>query len=234
MALNMVSTGSGILDDALRGGYENEVVTTIYGPAGAGKTNLCLLCLVNTAKQGKKVIFIDTEGGFSLARLEQIDPEFKKILDNMFLFKPTTFDEQKKVFEQLKGMIDDDKLNEKIGLIIVDSVSMLYRLEMGKNGDSSNISIANKELGYQVSVLTEIARKKNIPVLLTNQVYSSFDERDKVNMVGGDILKYGSKCLIELQKFHGNRRKFVLKKHRSLPEDTNVVFSIVDKGIEGI
>ena len=44
-----------------------------------------------------------------------------------------------------------------------------------------------------------ITRKNKIPVIVTNQVYSSFDDKDKVNMVGGDILKYSSKTLVELK-----------------------------------
>jgi hypothetical protein len=43
--------------------------------------------------------------------------------------------------------------------------------------------------------MTEIARKKKIPVLISNQVYADFEDKDKVNLVGGDLLKYGSKCL---------------------------------------
>ena len=69
---------------------------------------------------------------------------------------------------------------------------------------------------------------------MTNQVYSSFDVRDKVNLVGGDIVLYGSKCLIELQKAHGNRRVAIVRKHRSLPESRNVVFEITESGLEWV
>jgi DNA repair protein RadB len=103
---------------------------------------------------------------------------------------------------------------------------MLYRLEMGK---SDNIYETNKELGKQICDLTEIARKKSIPILITNQVYSMFDEREKVNMVGGDILKYGSKCLIELLKTPNSNRIAVLKKHRSIKEEKEVMFQIGSK-----
>ena len=106
---------------------------------------------------------------------------------------------------------------------------MLYRLEIGKSDDIYNI---NRELGQQISYLTEIARKKNIPVLLTNQVYSNFDDKTRLNMVGGDILKYGSKCLIELTLDEVTRkRKAVLKKHRFLPENIEMEFKIEEKGV---
>ena len=66
---------------------------------------------------------------------------------------------------------------------------------------------------------------------MTNQVYSDFGKADAVKMVGGDLLKYGSKCLIELQKFSGCR-VMILRKHRSLPEGKQCKFKIVGEGIE--
>ena len=107
---------------------------------------------------------------------------------------------------------------------------MLYRLELGKSEDFQEV---NRELGRQIGYLTEIARKKNIPVLVTNQVYMDFDEKDKVNIVGGDILKYGSKCLMELQITPDNNRRIILRKHRSIAEQKEILFKIVESGITG-
>ncbi len=221
---NLISSGSEVLDFILGGGLEKDVVTTIYGPSGSGKTNLCIVAIANVAKDDKKVLFLDTEGGFSVERIKQIDDNYENILKNVIFFKPTSFSEQKDAFEKLKEIVD-----EKIGLIVIDSIAMLYRLEIGKSDDIYNI---NRELGQQISYLTEIARKKNIPVLLTNQVYSNFDDKTRLNMVGGDILKYGSKCLIELTLDEVTRkRKAVLKKHRFLPENIEMEFKIEEKGV---
>ncbi len=226
---NKIPTGSKILDIMLDGGYEKDVITTIYGPAGSGKTVLCLLCAINIARTGKKVVYVDSEGGFSLERLKQIASsislDYKKILDYIVFLKPTSFAEQKKAFEKLKDII-----NEKIGLVVVDTIAMLYRLELGKSEDVQEV---NRELGRQISYLTEIARKKSIPILVTNQVYTDFDNRDKVNIVGGDILKYGSKCLIELQITPNGNRRAILRKHRSIPEEKEIIFKIVEGGIIG-
>ena len=226
---NKIPTGSKILNEMLDGGYEKDAITTIYGPAGSGKTVLCLLCAMNIAKSGKKVIYVDTEGGFSVERLRQICSsiswDYKKVLENIIFLKPTSFEEQKKSFENLRDLV-----NDRIGLIVVDTIAMLYRLELGK---SEEIKDVNRELGRQIAYLTEIARKNKIPVLITNQVYTDFDEKDKVNIVGGDILKYGSKCLIELQITPNSNRRAILRKHRSLAEQKDILFRIVEGGIIG-
>ena len=227
--LNRITTGSKILDSMLNGGYEKDAITTVYGPAGSGKTVLCLLCSINIAKSGKKVVYVDSEGGFSIERLKQICSHLghnhAKILENIIFLRPTKFSEQKKSFEKLKEIVSD-----KIGLIVVDTIAMLYRLELGKGEDVYEV---NRELSKQIAYLTEIARNNNIPVLITNQVYADFDDKDKVNIVGGDILKYGSKCLIELQITPNGNRRWILRKHRSIPEEKEILFKIVEGGLIG-
>lgn len=216
-----ISSGTSIIDWLLEGGFEKDVVTTVFGPPGSGKSNLCMICLARNPD--KKIIYIDTEGSFSVSRLKQLTDDYEKVLNNVIILKPTDFNEQKKVFDKLKKLV-----NEKIGLIIVDSIAMLYRLEVGKTKDVFNV---NRDLGVQLADLVHITRKFKIPVLVTNQVYSDFEHKDKINMVGGDILKYASKCLIELQSLNG-AKKAILRKHRSLPDGKEVVFRIIDDGFE--
>lgn len=216
-----ISTGSDILDWLLEGGYEKDCITTMYGPAGSGKSNLCMLAVAHCPK-GKKIIYIDTEGSFSVARLRQITDDYEDILKRVIIFQPTNFAEQRQVFEKLKKVIGNS-----IAMIILDSVAMLYRLEMGI---SRNVQQVNRELGVQLAYLVQIARKQHLPVLITNQVYADFEEKEKVKMVGGDILWYGSKCLIELQR-DGPKRTAILKKHRSIEENKTMEFKIVDRGI---
>jgi len=206
----------------LIGELEKDVVTTIYGPGGTGKTLTCMMAAAEVARNKGRVIYIDTEGGFSVERFKQITgDEFKLILDRMLFLRPTSFEEQKLCLETLKERIKDD-----VKLIIMDTIAMLYRLELGKNEE---VFETNRELGRQLSYLTEIARKLKIPVLITNQVYSNLN--NGVKMVGGDIMFYQSKCLIELIKGHKGMRKAILRKHRSKEENKEVNFQIVQEGI---
>jgi len=233
-----ISTGSFDLNKWLYGGYERDVITMIAGPPGSGKTNMGILTACSQAKKGNKVIFIDTEGGFSVERVKQIvgNENTENILKNIFLLQPTNFEEQKKCFIQLLNTLK----KEHVGLIVIDGMAMLYRLELGdavKSKDENSIKEVNKEVAKQMRILAEISRKQNIPVLITNQVYSGFlSEEDwkngvkrETNIVGGDLFKYWSKCIIEL-KNDGGKRKAVLLKHRSMPQK-ELSFEIKDLGI---
>ncbi|MAF99504.1 MAG: DNA repair and recombination protein RadB [Nanoarchaeota archaeon] len=220
---SMTSSGVTFLDTLLQGGYENDIITTFSGPSSSGKTNLCLLAAVHVARSGKKVVIIDTEGGIALERVKQIAPDYEQLVQNFVFFSPTSFDEQCSIVDSLKETISDNT-----GIIIVDSISMLYRLELGKG---NGVFDTNSALGRQFAILTEITRKKNIPVLVVSQVYADFDNRDNVRIVGGDVLKYGSKCLIRLRKKENGVREFIIQKHRFLPEGLSTEFSIVQDGI---
>ena len=232
-----ISTGSYDLNKWLYGGYEKDVITMIAGPAGSGKTNFSILASCSQAKKGNKIIFIDTEGGFSIERIKQIiGDNYEEILKNIFLLQPTNFDEQKKAFIKLLTQLK----KEQIGLIVVDGMAMLYRLELGDaihTKDDSKIKQVNREVAKQMRILAEIARKSNIPIIITNQVYEEFvpeEEwkqgiRGNVNMVGGDLFKYWSKCILEL-KIDKGKRKVKLLKHRSLA-NKELSFIITNKGI---
>ena len=235
MKTTRVSAGSYDLNKWLFGGYEKDIITMIAGPAGSGKTNFVMLVACSQAKKGKKVLFIDTEGGFSSDRVRQLIGEgYEDILKNILILKATDFNEQKKVFLKILDKIKKEQIN----LIVVDGMTMLYRLELGDvKKDDDKVKEINKELARQMRILAEISRKQNIPIVITNQVYSEFLSEDElrkgvkkgVNLVGGDLLKYWSKCIIELENENG-RRKAILKKHRSLPEK-ELKFEIINSGI---
>lgn len=234
-----ISAGSYELNKFLHGGYETDIITTLYGPGASGKSNFCIILATSQAKKQNKTIFIDTEGGFSTERFKQIHrgekEQIEHDLQNIFLLKPTSFQEQEKSFQQ---MLEHVK-KESISLIIIDSIAMLYRLELGAAIESDNqeeIAKINRKLANQLRTLNEIARKQNIPVIITNQVYASFtkntEDKQKerqVSMVGGDLLKYWSKCLIELKNYNG-KRSIILQKHRSLPVK-ELAFEIINPGI---
>jgi len=237
MSKNKISTGSYDLNKWLYGGYEEDIITMIAGSPGSGKTNFCILTACSQAKKGNKILFIDTEGGFSIDRVKQIvGNNYEDYLENIILLEPTNFKEEKEIFKKILDKIKKEHIN----LIIVDSMAMLYRLELGdavKSKKDERIQEVNREVARQMRILAEISRKKKIPVIITNQVYNEFLTQEDLkkglerntNIVGGDLMKYWSKCIIELKNDRG-KRKAILLKHRSLPEK-EMSFIIKDKGV---
>ncbi len=187
-------------------------INCVYGPASSGKTTLALMTAIETAKKGK-VLFIDTENGFSIDRFKQLaGKDYEKLLEKIFILKVRSFEDQCNKIKQAL------KIADKFNFIIVDSLSIHYRKEIHKDAKKTN-----NELSQQMQIFSQITQDFKIPVLLTNQVYDNMDTNERT-MVGGNMMKNWSKKLIELSI---NPRKLKMLK----PEVKEINIEITDKGI---
>ena len=183
-------------------------INLVYGEAATGKTTLAMELALRKA-ENNKVIFIDTERGFSIERLKQIDKNYKEKLDNILVIKIDSFKEQCKCFKDLLKA-------KNIKLIIVDTLGFFYRLELKRNPH-----YANKHLDKQLQVLSELS--KDCDILINNQVYHNIDD-NKIEVVGGNMIKNWSKSIIRLEK---SPRKIVYEK----PDNKELRFKIDNSGI---
>ena len=215
------------LDDLLQGGIDKKSVTQIYGPPGSGKTNISLNVTVNLARAGKKVIYIDTEGGISIDRIKQLaGDDFDTVASNIIVFEPNDFEEQDDDLKLIESWVSSN--HEDLELIVLDSAVALFRIEESKGKSTV--------LGRQMNTLASLARNYDLAVLVTNQIYASFDESiDENSPVGGTILQYWSKTIIELKREEDSSKRIaILKRHRSIEEDVAVRFKIADEGIQKV
>ena len=208
---SLVSTGCISLDKLLGGGFPAERVSLVYGEAETGKTSLAVQCAVNCARRGIKSLFIDTDGTFSYERLSQIaEYDYKKISPLMIIMRPTTFQEQSKAIDQLEKVITN-----KFGLIIVDTVTSLYRVELD---DPKETYAANRELNRQLAVLTQIVKTCGVAALIISQVRSvPLGETIEIKPVATRVLNYWSEVVLDMKQTGQTRVIKVLReKHPSI------------------
>ncbi len=214
--------GCNSLDTLLGRGIESGIITEFFGEGGSGKTNVCLQLAKNVALQDKKSIFIDTEG-VSVKRLEQISgDDSEKVMENTIFFKPHSFSEQKNCIKKGARLALND--NKDFDLLIVDGFTTFYR-PLYNSKKEKNLS---SKLGRLLIELMRVARKKDIPVVITTQVYES-DEGKKP--VGGHVLYHSAKTIVLLEVLDSNTRRAVLEKHRSQPKGKSARFKITQTGI---
>ncbi|NYT06983.1 MAG: DNA repair and recombination protein RadB [Methanomicrobiales archaeon] len=214
-----LSTGVSEFDDLLGGGLEPGVITQLYGGPGSGKSVLCIIAAVSCLRAGKGVIFIDTEG-FSIERFRQVaGDDAEALARDLILYEPHDFEQQGIMITGIGKHV----AGGRIGLIVMDSATGLYRTQLDRGTDTM------QRLSRQIIHLLGYARKHTIPVLITNQVYMDI-QRNVFIGLGGTALAHISKVIVRIDRLNGTRRA-VLEKHRSRPGGGSFAFDIVERGI---
>ena len=215
-------SGADGFDGLIGGGMEQRIIIQIYGEPGSGKSTIATCAACSVLRSGKGVILIDSEG-FSAERFSQIaGPDAGELAKSLYVYEPVDFDQQGLMVDQCETIFRQND----IGLLVADSITALYRTETGMHGE------VQRRLTTQMVCLLGYAKKYDIPVLVTNQVYHD-PERNRLTGLGGTGLKHISKVIVRLEK-DGKHRRAILEKHRSQPEGKEIVFDIVEDGIRTV
>jgi DNA repair protein RadB len=215
---NFIPTGCISLDKLLGGGFPADGVSLIYGEAETGKTSLAIQCAVNCARRGYRSLFIDTDGTLSSERLTQIaEYDYEKISTQIIIMRPSNFQEQSKTMDNLEKII-----NQKFGLIIVDTITSLYRVEVN---DPKEAFALNRELNRQLAVLTQIAKTCGTTTLVISQVRSvPFGEKVEMQPVAMRVLDYWSDVVLNLKQTGQTRVIKVLREKHPIIKGTGFCY----------
>ena len=213
-------TGSKCIDELLSGGVETGCVTQVYGESGTGKTSFCLMLSYTTARN-HRVAYIDTEG-LSGERIGQIFQD-RDVLKNVFIYEVFDFRQQSTAVKEVSRLVK----NEDVRLVVIDSLTALYRSELEDEKRQLRIK---RELTSQLTYLLGLARKHDLAVVFTNQMFTDIDS-GQIRPLGGPSIDHLSKTILSFEK-SGRERIARLIKHRSRPEGIYCSFSITDRGIE--
>lgn len=192
-AQKKISTGSKELDRILGGGISRSAVTFVYGEPASGKTTLAMSVSANLLRSNpiSKTVLIDSDLKFNTERFLQVIDGNSQYLKRLLYCKPLSFEEQSSVLQALSENTNSGDL------IIIDSITGLYRLEAG---DPSKTFAENKELNYQLGLIKEMAETNGVTVLLTGQVRSVINsELPQVEPVAPRLLKFWSDLIIKLE-----------------------------------
>jgi len=218
--LTKKSTGIPCLDDLMGGGLETCIIIQFYGEPSAGKSTAAMAAAIATLQKGEEVIYIDTEG-FSIDRFCQLagEEQAEKLVERLLLFEPADFTGQDHAVAECARLLAD---RADIGLIVLDSATALYRSENTHSGE------AQKRLARELIMLLGYARRYDIPVIVTNQVFTDINT-DNLCGLGGTSMHHLSKIIVRFER-DGAKRRAILEKHRSRPEGTKITFTIEEKG----
>ncbi|GAA5821505.1 hypothetical protein JCM11251_004654 [Rhodosporidiobolus azoricus] len=236
-----ITTGSTALDNILGGGIETGAITELYGEFRTGKSQIChqlaVTCQLPCDMKGGegKCLYIDTEGTFRPERLLAIAERYgmngEDVLDNVAYARAYNADHQSQLLVLAGAMMSESRFS----LIIVDSVTSLYRTDYSGRGE---LSARQMHLAKFLRSLMRLADEFGVAVVVTNQVVASVDNApgmaaDTRKPIGGNIMAHASTTRVSMRKGRGPERIAKIVDSPCMPE-ADGKFQITSQGITDV
>lgn len=230
-----IQTGT-LLDEIIGGGLAPKSSMLLWGEYGAGKTQTCLSMAIECPYD---VIYIDAENSFRSERIEEIcearGKNLEEVLQKIHLYQPVNWIEQMRCLFGLPSPADTR--TGKIGLIIVDSLTKLFRgVEFAGR---QNLQTKQPLLREFIFRLNNIIRVFEAALIFTTQIYESpqakpfLPDWSSHKPVGGASLLHQPDYVVMLRRASGNIRiaRMMDSSWQPLGERP---FVITEKGVEDL
>lgn len=193
--VEMVSSGSLKLDEALGGGYPKGRIIEIFWPESSGKTTLALHAIAEVQKAGGTAAFIDAEHALDPQYAAKLGVDIKSLIIS-----------QPDYGEQALEIIDALIHSNAVDIIILDSVAALTpKAELeGSMGDS--------HMGLQARLMSQALRKVTGAISKSWCILIAINQlRMKIGVMfgnpetttGGNSLKFYASQRIDIRKRAG-------------------------------
>lgn len=227
---SILKFGISFLDLLMGGGLPSNAITEIYGPAGSGKTQICIKLLATTILSDRQanILYISTQERFAIERLTDFlpyDVDHTEFLDRVHLQYFTEPEEEHHfinyfLYQQMK------EYNYK--LIIYDGIASNARLIESPFEKAEHINLI-------IASFRRIMLGHRTAVFITNQIT---DVPDEVNPSQKSTLglsldnNINCKICIEYNQHTGKRKLSLVKSLFSPPG--SAYFTIEPLGIKGV
>ncbi|RZF46458.1 hypothetical protein LSTR_LSTR012533 [Laodelphax striatellus] len=188
-----LTTGCPKLDMVLQGGIPKRGITELTAESGSGKTQFGLQLTITVQLPKTEggfnggAVYICTEEKFPSTRLHQLFETFPLVAKR----KGKTVDLGKNILIQhisdvdgLKNCIEitlprvikaqKDEGKKAIRLVVIDSITAVFRGEYGQSGDIKTRAQHIRSIGYN---LHKLSQKHDVAILCINQVNSTMNNR---------------------------------------------------------
>ncbi|MFX0003161.1 MAG: hypothetical protein ACFE9C_00900 [Candidatus Hodarchaeota archaeon] len=188
-----------------------EGIFSVFGDFGVGKTTFALQTAMISAKLGKFIIYIYTKPKFPSEKIGMINKDSKDLLDNILFIQTSNFDELNRIIFNLEFLILKYLTNKKtkLDLIIIDSMTNLYRLELSKDEKEKNYNL-NYQLNQMLANLTHLNKSYGIEILIVNELSKkNLDDLIIDVQTGGNVMNFWVNYNLKITKTNKlNERKF--------------------------
>jgi len=190
-------------------------IFSVWGDFGVGKTTFALQTAINAIKNKKKVIYIYTKPNLPSDKIVNLSKGSEEILNRIIVLKPMDFEDLNNIVFNLEFLIlkDSDNKGDQLKLIIIDSITELYRLELNKDKKEKNYNL-NYQLNQILANLTYLNKTYDIELLIVNELSRITQDNQTIEVQsGGKVMEFWVNYNLKITKTKKlNQRKFILKK----------------------
>ena len=207
---------------------------SVWGDFGVGKTTFALQTSLNSLKESKKVIYIYSKPMFPSEKISRIVGDSFEILHDITFIRPDNFNDLRNIVFNLEFLIlrTINKIKNPYKLIVIDSLTDLYRLELNKEKKEKNFNL-NYNLNQILANLSFINNIYDIEILIINEK-TQIKEENQIKEIqsGGRVMGYWVSLDIKIERTAKLReRKFILTEHPSF-ERTEFTSELSEKGFK--
>ena len=207
---------------------------SVWGDFGVGKTTFALQTSLNSLKESKKVIYIYSKPMFPSEKISRIVGDSFEILHDITFIRPDNFNDLRNIVFNLEFLIlrTINKIKNPYKLIVIDSLTDLYRLELNKEKKEKNFNL-NYNLNQILANLSFINNIYDIEILIVNEK-TQIKEENQIKEIqsGGRVMGYWVSLDIKIERTAKLReRKFILTEHPSF-ERTEFKSELSEKGFK--
>ena len=215
-----------------------EGILSIWGEFGVGKTTLAMQISILSIEERTKVIYFYTKPNFPYNKLFNLaeDNFYQDISSFHSLFDLITI----KDFSQLYSIILNleylflTKKNNKLKnyLIIIDSLTDLYKSELNFNNIEQNVRL-NYQLNQILATFKYLKNNYDLDLLIINETSRSNQIGEvKETQSGGKVMKYWITDSIKIERTNVlNKRKFKINRFNK-NKNYEIILKITETGFE--
>jgi predicted ATP-dependent serine protease len=208
-----VPGSASLYPDSLSRGH----IGLIWGEAGVGKTTLVLQAALNEASEPSNlVLYINTHQYPTFQRAGRLFPSFPAVETNhVQILTHNSFRELRKVVMGLEYIAYlAEKGGSTVTLIIIDSITSLYTLSIGKKESAVK---RNQELNEIFGTLKDLAKRRNLPVLVTaEEKLLDLENIIERKPAGGRIMNYWADFSLKIERGREEQtRDLIIRKNPS-------------------
>lgn len=218
------------INEFFKSSGNKEGITSLWGDFGVGKTTLSLQTAKSHAINKKKVLYIYTKPNLPLKKINCVfENNFEYALEYISFIHTTTFDDIFNFIFDLEFVVLEDlkTKNGTYNLIVIDSMTDLYRLELNREKKDKNF-ILNYKLNQLLANLVQLKQKYKIELLIVNEISRRTQNGHTYDVEsGGNVMHYWVTNSIKIERSEiVNNRKFILYRgHDNNPLKLNSMLS---------